>query len=344
MAKLKSISKKEPQNDFLKYLLGHSEFKPKAKGVKNIWIELYDYMSRGDIEQNINLVDNFSEEENKQLLQKLDIKALSSELYKIKSFKWGGDQTNSLDKYLVTHYVKSIKDFETLEAKIPEIGEAAYGYVMSSWYNHWSSILIEFIFKSNRIVIPTVGQVKGVDFFVNGYPFDLKVTHLPKGFVDKILKMMNCQSELSYLKKEAKAMGIGFDKEANDNIIHHQIWKQLEDLDNQEASNIIKTVKSRRQDILKYAMSNPKELSKWLYENQGDMRFGAENRLFLVLIDNENWDNSWELKRNLNLLEPKIQEYLHSFSSKNIEDLRLSFNYKSRSYQTYADIIFVIKN
>ena len=74
------------------------------------------------------------------------------------------------------------------------------------------------------------------------------------------------------------------------------------------------------------------------------MRFGAENRLFLVLIDNDNWDNSWSLKRNINLLRPKIMGYLDSFSSENIEDMKIEFTFKSLLYTTYADILFIIKD
>ena len=118
----------------------------------------------------------------------------------------------------------------------------------------------------------------------------------------------------------------------------------MQDVNTQAANDVLDTTKNRRQEILSYALDNPKELSKWLYENQGDMRFGAENRLFLVLIDNDNWDNSWSLKRNINLLRPKIMGYLDSFSSENIEDMKIEFTFKSHLYTTYADILFIIKD
>lgn len=337
--KLKSISKKEPQNDFFQF----SGISPQTTGVKKIWCELFDTM-KNDIEGSIRLLDDFSEAENQKQLSVLDIETLSNDLYKVQSFKWGGDHTNSLDKYLVTRYVKAIISYDELQSKVPEIGDAAYGYVMSSWYNHWSSILIEHVFKSHVSVIPTVGQVKGVDFFVDGIPFDLKVTHLPKGFIDQILKAKNYKPELTYLKSQAKALGITFDKDASDDVINYQIIAKLKDVNTQAANDVLDTTKNRRQEILSYALDNPKELSKWLYENQGDMRFGAENRLFLVLIDNDNWDNSWSLKRNINLLRPKIMGYLDSFSSENIEDMKIEFTFKSHLYTTYADILFIIKD
>ena len=92
--KLKSISKKEPQNDFLQF----SGISPQTTGVKKIWCELFDTM-KNDIEGSIRLLDDFSEAENQKQLSVLDIETLSNDLYKVQSFKWGGDHTNSLDKY-----------------------------------------------------------------------------------------------------------------------------------------------------------------------------------------------------------------------------------------------------
>ncbi len=86
-------------------------------------------------------------------------------------------------------------------------------------------------------------------------------------------------------------------------------------------------------------------LSKWLYENQGEMRFGSENRLFLVLIDTDDFSNSWKLKRNLELLTPAIDKFLNTFSKKQRNDLEISFNYPGRpqTFKSLADIIFIVK-
>ncbi len=36
--------------------------------------------------------------------------------------------------------------------------------------------------------------------------------------------------------------------------------------------------------------------------------------------------------------------YLDSFSSENIEDMKIEFTFKSHLYTTYADILFIIKD
>ena len=33
-----------------------------------------------------------------------------------------------------------------------------------SWYNHWTLIIIEDVFRDHRSVLPAVGRVKNIDF------------------------------------------------------------------------------------------------------------------------------------------------------------------------------------
>lgn len=86
-------------------------------------------------------------------------------------------------------------------------------------------------------------------------------------------------------------------------------------------------------------------LAKWLYENQGEMRFGSENRLFLVLVDTDDFNNSWKLKRNITLLKPTIVSYLDNFKYKETNDLRVDFEFKGKPHRfsALADVIFVVK-
>jgi len=119
----------------------------------------------------------------------------------------------------------------------------------------------------------------------------------------------------------------------------------LRDKNDDFCKSILQTIKQQKIDILKEAQENPKILAKWLYENQGEMRFGSENRMFLVLVDTNDFTNSWKLKRNFDLLVPSIKQYLDNFHNKKIDDLKLSFNFKGKpnSFNTFTDIIFVIK-
>ena len=137
---------------------------------------------------------------------------LISELYKLREFDWGGLYQNNLEKTIVDNYIKKIKTFDTLIDKIDsEIQISLRGYVLCSWFNHWTSILIEDIFKQHKRVLPAIGLIKKVDFFVDSIPFDLKVTYFPDGYMAFKRKERGLKSELAELKQIAKKENIPFE-------------------------------------------------------------------------------------------------------------------------------------
>ena len=300
-----------------------------------------------DVEKSHKLLDAYIKKVSNEQIVNTDILQLVSELYKLKNFEWGGDYQNSLDKYLVSRYVKSENpSFDFLLSKFEtEINPAVQGYVLNSWYNYWSSVLIENIFKSHSAVLPTVGQIKSVDFFINDIPFDLKVTYLPAEFIKQKRKENGLPVELTYLKRKAKEIKINFDKNAKDTAVFYEITEKMKDKSDAFCNSVLQTLKSERLGILQEVQANPKLLAKWLYENQGEMRFGSENRLFLVLVDTDDFNNSWKLKRNIDLLKPAIVSYLDNFKNKRIDDLQVAFEFKGKphGFTALADVIFVIK-
>lgn len=337
--KVKSIIRKEILADFLLY----AGFKLHSSTLQLQFVELYQTLSE-NIEEAHLVINEFIAQENKKILSALNTEKLISELYKLKSFDWGGDYNNSLDKYLVSHYVKAINSYDELLTKFDtEINRAVRGYVLNSWYNHWSSILIEYIFKSHPNVLPTVGQIKNVDFFIKDIPFDLKVTYFPNEFLKQKRKEKGLPVEVTYLKQKAKEAKISYDKQGKESDIYYEITEKLRDKDNAFCNNVLHEIQKQRMDILSDCLHNPSELIKWLYENQGEMRFGSENRLFLVLVDRADFNNSWRLKRNFELLKPSIKDYLDNFETKNTEKLKVDFLYKEKEYQSLADIIFILK-
>jgi hypothetical protein len=339
--KTKSIVRKELITEFLK--INNIELTETALAKQ--FVELFDILC-ADIASSNQKLDEFIKAENNKQVEGLDTTQLVSELYKLKNFDWGGDYQNSLDKYLVSRYVKVHKSFDTLISKFEtEINVAVHGYVLNSWYNHWSSILIEHIFKSHTEVLPTVGQIKSVDFFINDVPFDLKVTYLPAEYIKTKRKEKGFPVELTFLKKKADEAKIDFDKKAKPADIFYEIIEKMKDRNDHFCSDVLATLKSEKLEILKEVQDNPKILATWLYENQGEMRFGSENRLFLVLVDTDDFGNSWKLKRNLDLLKPTILTYLDNFKNKKIDDLKVNFEFKGKpqSFTALTDIIFVVK-
>ncbi len=156
---------------------------------------------------------------------------------------------------------------------------------------------------------------------------------------------MGLPVELTFLKERARSAGIVFRKNAEPGDIYYEISQKMKDKGCPVCVDSLARIKNETLQILDFVRNNPKVLSKWLYENQGEMRFGSENRIFLVLVDTEDFDDSWKLKRNIDLLKPAILQYLSDFKSKSRKDLEITFNFKGKPgpFNTLADVIFVVK-
>lgn len=263
---------------------------------------------------------------------------LKEDLYKIREYTWGGDRNNSLDKYLIGKYVKAISDYNRLQSCQKTIAENAWNYVKNSWYNNWTSFLIESLFKRNPKVVSAVGEIKNVDFFINGFPLDLKVTFFPNQFMEHKFMEISGKSINTWLKQRCKEFGIITDYTASSS---QQIYTLSEKLKEQSLDKVILELNHICRNIILEAQHNPLELMKWLYENQGEMRFGAENRLYLILANTESPDQSWKMKRAFSLIEPKVAEYIEHFTPDSLK--KIDFKYSGKSYSSLADVLFVIK-
>ena len=73
------------------------------------------------------------------------------------------------------------------------------------------------------------------------------------------------------------------------------------------------------------------------------MRFDASNRIYVVLIDIDDFDNSWKLKRNTQLLTKNIMQYLDNFNIDKLQDMKIQFSHKARNgeFEAISDIIFI---
>jgi hypothetical protein len=152
--KLKSIVRPELVNKFLDF----SNFKIKTKKQNNRFKELFELLAK-NTETSHKILDEYIKKISQEQIAKINIQKLSSELYRLKNFEWGGDHQNSLDKHLVSRYIKiSNPSYDNLISKFEtEINPIVQHYVLNSWYNYWSSILIENIFKLHSAILPTVG-------------------------------------------------------------------------------------------------------------------------------------------------------------------------------------------
>ncbi len=268
---------------------------------------------------------------------------LVSQLYQMREFDWGGLFQNNLERTIVNNYVKKIEDWEELNRAIDdELHFSLKGYVRCSWYNHWSSILIEDMFKDHANVLPTIGLAKQVDFFVNDFPFDLKVTYFPEGYMKLRRKAKGLRPELTVLKQFCRKTGIWFESKKKDKELFPELMTKVEEFPHRDAEEFLAELNGVRSEIITESLNDPNELLVWLYEKQGDRRFDAANRLFLILIDMDRLEESWKLKRNKNRLSPIINAYLDNFGDVCVADLKLQFNWNGAVFKTYADILPVV--
>jgi hypothetical protein len=293
-----------------------------------------------------NIVDDFilNEYQTGRSQRKRNEHKLISELYKMKVFDWGGLYQNNLERTIVDNYVKKIQDFDILNKKIEnEIHFSMRGYVQSSWYNHWTSIIIEDIFKDHKKVTPTIGLIKKVDFFIEGIPFDLKVTYFPDGYMFEQRREIGLLTEIQLLKQFAKSVGIKADKQQK-KALFSELLTRISESTNPQAKNFIVQFNNARWEIIQKTLRNPKGLIRWLYEEQGERRFDAANRLFLVLIDKNSLEESWKMKRNTDLLESEINKYMDSFNTHQLHEKEIEFDWlDGKKYRAISDVIFVVK-
>ena len=335
--KLRSISRKELMVEFCELAnIKHKDLKAN---------ELFEHIYNNKPDAVI--LNQFIE--NKYQIERAERKGnetkLISELYKLEVFDWGGLHQSNLERSIVDNYVKKIKNFGTLTKKVDsEIHEKMKHYVLSSWFNHWTSILIEDIFKDHKKVTPTVGLIKKIDFFINDIPFDLKVTYFPSGFMQVKRKELGLCTEVQELKNFARTKGIEYNKAQTEKIIFIELLRRFKESTNPEIKKFIDEFNNTRRKIIKSTMNKPKELIRWLYEEQGERRFDAANRMFVVLIDEDTLEESWKMKRNLDLLRTKIIDHLDGLDFTDIKKFDVTFRWKDeQKYSVLSDILFITK-
>ena len=267
---------------------------------------------------------------------------LLNELYLVKEFDWGGLHQNNLEKSIVDNYVKKIHTYDLLCDSIDsKLYPSMRSYVLCSWYNHWTSIIVEDIFKDHRRVLPAVGLVKKMDFFVDDVPFDLKVTYLPEGYVKDRRKEENVRPEATLLKRVCRKFDVPIPSYMPESRLLENLWEMMQDHPSQDAQETISELRKFRDKLLEEVVHEPLRLIKWLYENQGSRRFDSANRLFLVLVNTSNYFDSWKLKRSRDFLVQAIHQALDQFQEGEVDKLR--FSWRGESYVTNSRAIIVTK-
>ena len=89
------------------------------------------------------------------------------------------------------------------------------------------------------------------------------------------------------------------------------------------------------------ALSNPKNLAVWLYENQGEQRFGADNRLFVIVHDTQTPEDSWKIKRDINFVKQNIDDFLERETVSDADEIVFSF--KRETYTAITKVLLIVR-
>ena len=87
------------------------------------------------------------------------------------------------------------------------------------------------------------------------------------------------------------------------------------------------------------AIANPVSVCEYLYRLQGAQRFGAENRLFIIIYDRQNPADSWKIKRDY----PLIENSVNHFFSQNTPLDPVNFSFDSSPHLAHAKVMFILK-
>ena len=298
---------------------------------------------------NNNVIDKFInkkyKEERQARLANEDY--LVDQLSRLQHFDWGGSFGNSLEKNIVNNYVKKIQSFDSINNEIEtRLLSSLRGYTLNSWYNHWTSIIIEDLFKDHPSVLPTLGLLTTIAFFIKNIPFDLKVTYFPEQLIAEKLKEKGFGNELTRLKRICGHLNILIPDDLSDKELKLHLYTKVSEDHRDEAKEFIIELKKLKKEIISESEANPEALKIWLYENQGEARFDASNRFFLILTDEVDINNSWKLKRNIAFLKEKIHKHLDSITDSNnfnIKKLDTKFYWKKTQerFTCKSDILFI---
>lgn len=295
------------------------------------------------IDKDIDFIESFIKKKYQQerAVRKSNETDLFNELYKLKVFDWGGLHQNSLEKTIVDNYIKKIHSYDLIEKKIEtELQGSLRGYVLCSWYNHWTSILIEDLFKDHNRVLPALGLIPKIDFFIDDVPFDLKVTYLPEGFISAKRKSDGLKPEITLLKQSAREIGIPIDTNLKQSEQLENLWLKHAEYKASGSNNVLDELDSYRKMLIESIETNPDELIAWLYENQGIRRFDASNRFFIILINTNNYFEGWKLKRSLRLLSKATTTYLDTRVKIGRD---VAFTWDNQVYRVKGDVL-IVKN
>jgi hypothetical protein len=169
----------------------------------------------------------------------------------------------------------------------------------------------------------------------------LKLTYYPRAYQKKRIIELQLIDPIKLIKDSANKLDLQFPVKVSDDQLSSNLLSQIKDSDINLYNQLRSKIEETNFALLNDLISNKSILIKWLYENQGEMRFGAENRIYIIFFKLDSLYESWKLKRNFKLVETQIQKFIENYSPEDNDDLLVEFQYNKQDYMAYSDTIVV---
>ncbi len=167
-----------------------------------------------------------------------------------------------MDNKIQVRFVRKYVKFQELIRNIEsELYSEVKSYVICTWYNHWTTVLLEDAISQHPKVIPTLKNKKGIDLFFDGQPFDLKITYLPKEY-DYKKALKDPKSLAIWLYENQGAQRFGSDNRLfvilYDSKTPEDSWKLKRDINfiRTEITKFFNTEKVTRSDEIVFTFDN----------------------------------------------------------------------------------------
>lgn len=143
--------------------------------------EVYDWVKSNNL---LDTIIDFVRSNREKAIWYSDEKEVHRHIQELNSlplFLQSFNPTNSINRDIFDK-IQNVDSITKLNEVIEDVAKISTDTVYKMYFDTQTTRIIEDIFNSHDIVTPTLIDEKGVDFFINKVPLDLKITHIPKGF------------------------------------------------------------------------------------------------------------------------------------------------------------------
>jgi hypothetical protein len=205
---------------------------------------------------------------------------------------WNSVYRDDIRAHIQHRFIRTpeIQDYTELLRKInEELDPIVKGYTIISWYNQWTSSLIELMIFSHPRVVPAARRIDKVDFFFFDVPIDLKVTFLPQGYLTHLRRnkqISDITMAIAYVKDQPLDLAKWLYENQGEARFSdsHRLFIVLVNERYPEQSWKLKSEFSRIKEVVDAYLTHTKQLPQVTWEFQGRRTSGTFTTHADVLI------------------------------------------------------------